>query len=135
MFLRTLYCMIGMLTILTCCAQENISSQEEASVTQLIIENATSCVRDYEENKIYLKEERIHPTSEGVFILLNENGDYARIPLLRSDKSGCFLEYVHEKSMGYSVKVTSPCPFCGWERLSGAFKCKNPDCSSNKKPK
>lgn len=135
MFLRKLFSMLGMLTIITCCAQENISPQEETSAAQLILENATSCIRAYDENKIYLKEEMIFPTSEGIYVLLNEKGEYARIPLLRSDQSGCFLEYGHGKAMGYSVKVTSKCPFCEWERLSGAFKCKNPDCSSNKKPK
>lgn len=129
-------CLIGILSTAICCAQENNDSEGALSSVEAILENAHSCVKFEDDKKIYLQEEKIFPTSQGVLVLLNANGEYVQIPILRSDGLGCFVEKVSQSPDEFDRRVTHPCPVCGTRILSGGFKCRNADCPSNKpKPK
>lgn len=80
---------------------------------------------DITEDKIYLPSDRIYPTPEGIF-LETEPGNFLPLSQLNADSAGCYV---------LRVKVTKKCPFCDWERISYAFKCRNPNCPSNQPKK
>jgi hypothetical protein len=90
-----------------------------------ILANGKSAIIADEGDRIYVDPEKLHTTAEGIFLEL-DNRQPVLLTTLHSDVSGCFVQY-------RSIKVTKKCPLCGEERLSGAFKCPNPDCESNQK--
>lgn len=89
-----------------------------------IISNDCGCIVNIVDDKAYVNPERIFPTGQGLFLHVNVD-QFVAIPLLHSDSQGCYIQPVSR------IKVTSPCPHCGWDRISGALKCRNPDCPSN----
>ena len=76
-----------------------------------------------ENGKTYFNPDRLITTEHGIFFQLKSN-DYIALPYLLSDSQGCYI-------LSHSSKVTKKCPYCEWERVSGAFKCRNPNCPSN----
>ena len=93
-----------------------------------IIANEDTCVQVYSDERIYLDPKNIFPTTNGLFLRLNENQSVA-LPLVYADSDGCYIYQFSRWS------ITRPCPFCGWQRISTAFKCPNPECPSNQKDK
>lgn len=88
-----------------------------------IIANHCDCISDVVNDRIYIHADKVAVTPQGLF--LNVNDKCVGIPALYSDAQGIYIQKVLNR------KVTSPCPFCGWERISGAIKCRNPNCPSN----
>jgi hypothetical protein len=77
--------------------------------------NKYTCVSGYSEDRIYLNPTRIFPTEQGMYLNLNDV-DYALLPTLNSDGSGCYLP---------CVQIFNLCPGCGLEYF---VSCKNPEC-------
>jgi hypothetical protein len=95
-----------------------------------IIANRTTCVKEISDNKVYLREEKIYATPNGIFLILNEQGEYILIPELLSDLGGCFVQRSSPRNDDIIYNI---CPFCGRRYI---ISCKNPDCLSNQpKPK
>jgi hypothetical protein len=77
---------------LTSFANANSTNSIDCEISlQQIIENSASCIRDITANKIYLKTDCIFISEKGIYALLNDSGDYAYIPELCTDASGCFI--------------------------------------------
>lgn len=110
----------------TCFSHE--STETDDTLLNKILANQSKCVVSVIDNKIYVNPERIFPTEQGIFLNVNE-GEYITIPILYSDAQGCYVQQIFDRS------VTKACPFCGWERVSNAIKCKNPACLSNQPKK
>jgi len=104
-----------------CFASEPLETHD-ALLTE-IVSNNCECVVNVTDDKVYVNPERIYPTSQGLFLCVGTD-EYVPLPLLLSDDQGCYIQ------TGW-IKVTSPCKFCGWERVSGGWKCPNQNCSSN----
>jgi len=75
-----------------------------------IVSNDCECIVNIADDKVYVKPERIFPTSQGLFLHLGTDL-YFPFLLLFSDDQGCYIQSAR-------IKVTSPCPHCGWERIS-----------------
>ncbi len=88
-----------------------------------ILANDCDCVVGCVNDKIYVHPNKLAVTEYGLFLNINE--EYVEIPALYSDAQGVYIQKIFRRS------ITSPCPLCGWERISGAFKCSNPNCPSN----
>ena len=71
-------------------AIETYSTDCELSLQQ-ILENRTHCVREISGDKIYLKTDSISISEKGIYVGLNELGDWAFIPVLCTDAAGCFI--------------------------------------------
>lgn len=101
-----------------------IVPQLDDALLSEIISTDHSCISNVIDDKVYIHPERIVPTEGGLFLSLDPDL-FVEIPLLCSDSHGCYVQ------TGRYIKVTKPCPHCGCERTSGAWKCRNPDCPSN----
>ena len=122
MLLRILFVM-GLFSSAVCFSHE--SPEPDDALLSEIFANQSECIISIVEDRIYVNPEKIFPTTQGLFLNVNE-AEYIVIPTLHSDAQGCYIQQV------YDTRVTKPCPYCGWERISGAFKCRNPNCPSNK---
>jgi len=109
---------IALLLCCFCYANHHASQSEILTIKE-------SWVREMNEDKLYVYSEQIYPSDQGIFLHVG-NDQFIEIPTLYSDANGCYV-------LARSIKITKPCPLCGFERLSGAFPCKNPECPSNKK--
>ncbi len=123
MFFRALFSIL--LVYSTTCFSSDFFESQNALIDEIVAHG--ECVAHVTEDKAYIKPENIIPTEQGIFVDLG-NDHYVPIPTLFSDAEGCYV-------LTLSPKATKPCPFCGWERLSGIFKCRNPDCPSNRPKK
>lgn len=104
----------------------NESSEIDDPLLSEILATQDESIVNVIDNKIYVNPDKIFPTPQGLFLKIDESkNQYIAIPTLHSDAQGCYVEQV------FSRKVTSPCPHCGWERISWAIKCRNPNCPSN----
>jgi hypothetical protein len=117
-----------MLLGFTCFAQDSSISP---NILEKIITNDAFCVKGYTEDKIYLCEDRIYPTTDGLFLALNEAGDFVPLSRLSSDASGCFVA-VSSDTLRASLKILSDCPWCGKPYF---IKCRNKDCPGKPKKK
>jgi hypothetical protein len=107
----------------TTCFSDEIQEMHDALLSE-IVSSDCECIYNVVDGKAYINPERIFPTRQGLFLRVNAN-QYTPISLLYSDAQGCYIQSVSR------IKVTSPCPHCGWDRISGAIKCRNPNCPSN----
>lgn len=64
----------------------------------------------YQEDKLYLKPERIIPTQNGLF--LYDNNSAIRLAVVFSDQQGCYIRCVQ------------------YDELAGFYKCTNKDCNN-----
>jgi hypothetical protein len=113
--------------------QTNDISQDCTVSLEQIISNRSSCVREITGNKIYLQPNCLNISENGIYLILNENGDVGYLPELFSDKSGCFLHtfsFDHNSTARYHYEVRKPCPGCG--QLYFIY-CKNPACPLKQK--
>lgn len=76
-----------------------------------------------------MNEEQIVQSEEGIFLILNEQGDIIRIPELSRDGSGYF---VRSFSVQSALRILNICPGCHREYF---IYCKNPDCPLKRKKK
>ena len=106
------------------CFSGQYPEKQDPLLTEIIL-NDCECIVNIVDDKAYVNPERIFATAQGLFLHVNAD-QFVAIPLLHSDSQGCYIRPVAR------IKVTSPCPHCGWERISGAWKCRNPDCPSNR---
>lgn len=106
---------------------------EDSFEFKKIIENHNSCIKCIDENKLYLQEKNICPTQDGLFLVVNEAGDYVHLPSLLSDANGCYIHFSRTGLAGEkNIEVRNKCPSCGERYI---VKCANKDCPSNKKDK
>ena len=57
----------------TCFAHNATQEAWDDELLKSILANENECVHHYDEEKIYLNPDKIHPTSQGVYLNLNEN--------------------------------------------------------------
>lgn len=128
MLLKTVF--TALLCTLSICNGENFDEVflEEQVVLGQILENQETCVRFFDGDRIYLNEPQIEPSSAGLFLILNDQGESIHLPQLCSDSAGCFIHAT--KMAGGETHVYKQCPGCG---RASAFYCKNPDCPLKKK--
>lgn len=117
---KCIFSIIFVCMVVTCCAHES-----NHALVEEIVANASECIVEVVDDKIYVNPARLFPTENGLF-LHTRRDHYVAVPFLCSDEHGCYI------SVGLDAKITKPCPHCGRERISGAFKCRNPDCPSNR---
>ena len=131
MSLKKYVCLLFFTCIVSLAAQDgkdrNLTTLEE------IVTHQSSCVKCIENNRLYLQEKNIFPTEDGLFLLLNERGDYIHLSHLLSDNKGCYLPLLSSRFQNdYSIEVRNKCPSCGERYI---VKCTNEKCPSNKKSK
>jgi len=99
----------------------NEASEEwNDELREAIQANENQVVDHYDEDKIYVKPEKIHPTPQGVYLNLNED-EYIFVPSLRSDNQGCYVQV-------FNFNPLPSCPGCGTTYLYG-------DCGKQSCPK
>jgi len=128
-----LFLMVSMLTF--CFAKEQNFSQNEVGFIEAIIQNKESCVQEINEDRIYLLEDKIYPSEDGLFLLLNEDQEFLRLMTLYSDYQGSFVKCNPSYQSTISepwIKVFNDCPYCGYEYV---IRCRRPECPNNKKKK
>ncbi len=125
--LKRIFSIICLSYSIGCSADMTILEMDDAVLNE-IIANDHCCISNVTDDKVYINPDRIFPTQHGLFLNVDEDRIVA-IPVLYSDSQGCYIQ------VAARVKVTKPCPYCGWERTSGAFKCRNKDCPSNQPKK
>ncbi|MDN3507208.1 MAG: hypothetical protein P0S96_08280 [Simkaniaceae bacterium] len=110
-------------------AQGNADDCDEAAIE--IIEADLSSVKGSTGNKLYLNEENLSPTAQGIVL---STGQFETISIrhLYSDEHGCYLKISDELSRsiqegwsGWNGNVLNTCPGCG---LKYFVLCDNPDC-------
>lgn len=104
----------------TCFAQTAIDFNSDDEALEVILANR-SCVAAIEEEKVYLKTDRIYPTNEGLFIDLNGQ-DSVLLNTLNSDCNGCYVA-----ASETLIDVHKQCPDCGARYI---VTCPNKNCPS-----
>ena len=100
---------------------------------QQILENRASCIREITGNNIYLKAECIFISDQGLYMQVNDAGDYAYIPELCGDANGCFIRVNLTPTSDYNDAANNykkTCRGCGWEYFTF---CPNPNCPLKQK--
>ncbi len=93
----------------------------------------SGCVKFADENRLYLNGEDIYPSDSGLFLVINNEGDFVRLTSLFSDHHGCYVNAPHAAFSGEkNVEVRNKCPSCGERYI---VRCTNKDCPSYKKRK
>ncbi|MCI0381692.1 MAG: hypothetical protein L0207_01380 [Chlamydiae bacterium] len=108
------------------------NNDQNGFLMEEIIKNQATCVREFDQNKIYLKEDHIYPTEKGIFLVLNNSDDYLLIPKLFSDEKGCYVKLPSVElnvTRNFQIKVLPTCPGC---KLEYFLICKNEDCPLKK---
>ena len=82
-----------------------------------IIQNSSDAVKCVDGNKLYLKPERIRPSDQGL-ILVGDDDSNLLLPMLYSDRKGCFL------------KSYITCACCGFKLPDAILNC--PECRGEK---
>lgn len=134
--MRHTWTLISAILTVTLFANANDTDSIDCEISlQQIIENGTSCIREIQVNKIYLKNDCIFMSEKGAYALLNDSGDYAYIPELCTDADGCFIQVSlisknAYQASDYARNYQRTCPGCGWRYFT---TCQNPDCPLKKK--
>ncbi len=55
-------------TTLSFAQEENLILDEKFSALDMIMDNFSSCVKEVNENKLYIWEDRIYPSEQGLFL-------------------------------------------------------------------
>lgn len=114
-------------------AQGNARTCDDAAIE--IIEADFSSIKCSVENKLYLNEENLIPTAQGIVLT---TGKFDPIPIhqLFSDEYGCYLKISNELSKsiqegwsGWNGEVLNHCPGCGEKYF---VICRNPHCPLKK---
>jgi len=111
--------LITMISLSTIGFADEASEQWNDALREIIQANENEVVDHYNEDKIYVKPEKIYPTSRGIYLNLTEQ-EFIFIPNLSSDDKGCYVE------CGLRAKTTRTCPGCEREYFYGG--CKNAEC-------
>lgn len=111
----------AMLLLSSTCFAHNANQEAwDDELLTSILANENECVLHYEDQKIYLNPDKIHPTSQGVYLNLNEN-EFIFVPILNSDNQGCYVECVN-----WNFDPRNTCPGCGKKFYTGG--CRNQSC-------
>ena len=113
-----------LITVFISLTQAATSHEITEDVFEKIILNEAHCVIGYDNDKVYLSPENIHPTEGGLFLDIGNN-EYVHLIRLQSDSKGCWIPKVCK-----DISIYKPCPSCGQPYL---IRCNNPECPSNKK--
>lgn len=103
------------------------------SVIEILVD-ADECIKGLEGNKLYLNEENIITTSEGIF-LVTDHFDPIPITNLFSDENGCYIKLSNEltaaikEGLGWDGTLINECPRCGNRYF---LTCLNPICKLKK---
>ena len=109
-----------------CSSEETQTVSQEAYDTMMeaIVSNEETCVKRYQEEKIYLNTQRIYPTDQGMYLDLNGR-DYAILPTVYGDANGCYIQQVLQNG-----NRTHRCASCGnWTDTAG--NCTIAECERN----
>jgi len=104
-------------------SQVAFSHEITNDVFEKIICNEAYCVKDYNEDRVYLNAENLYPTNDGMFLDLDGH-NYVELISLQSDGHGCSVP-----NLSRNVSIYKNCRLCGELYL---IRCKNPNCPSNK---
>ncbi len=94
----------------------------ESSLVEALSFNENACVHHYDDEKIYLKEDIIKVTQQGIFLIIN--GNLIPLETLHSDNQGVFIY------ASVSKHRLKKCRGCG-EYYT--FWCTNPNCPLKQK--
>ncbi len=121
----------AILTASICFAQEENADgwAVDFAAIEAVLENAENCIGMIDDDRIYLREDRLFLEGGLPYIELNDEGDSIQLPLLGSDARGSFLR--DALSMRTAFDLSSPCPLCGRKQIIHAFGCDNPNCPSH----
>lgn len=86
-----------------------------------IILHEEFCVKFCAEGKIYLNEDRIFPTANGMYLALDRQATFVLIPEIFSDASGCYIRVDVKR-----IESLNRCRYCDQKYF---VICRNPDCS------
>jgi len=114
-----IFFIVGFFTL----TQVLFSHELTEEVFEQIMGHEAYCVKDYDQDKIYLNAENIYPTDEGMFLDLDGYNSIALVGL-HSDSQGCWVPNVYR-----DVGIFKKCPLCGKKYF---VVCTNPECPSNK---
>ncbi len=128
-------CFFAILATLTSFAHLQAASEQDAGIAAInvVLENFSDCVGWIDEDRIYLRGDKIFVEDGRVFIALNDEGDCAALPLLESDHHGSFLRGALSVRTEAGEKFKSKCPDCGNYQYTFAFGCNNPRCPSHER--
>lgn len=90
------------------------------ALLHFILSNENMCVREYDNDKIYLNEDVVIPTKNG--IILSVNGFSISVNELHSDGTGMYVNSSRRD-------IYKPCPGCSRPYF---LWCTNPDCPLKK---
>src|SRR5262249_49362935 len=97
------------------CFADEANKDWNDELREAIQANENEVVEHYEEDKIYINPEKIHPTPQGVYLNLNDQ-EFIFVPTLNSDNQGCYIK---------CLEVLNTCPGCGNKYF---LRCDNPNC-------
>jgi hypothetical protein len=98
------------------------ASEEWNNELQEAIQANETVVDHYDEDKIYLNPDKLHPTPQGVYLNLNDQ-EFIFVPMLISDAQGCYVN----ANIAWDPDPRSVCPGCGTRYIYG--DCGNSSCS------
>ena len=95
------------------------SEEWNDELREAIQANENEVVDHYDDDKIYLNPDKIHPTPQGVYLNLNDQ-EFIFVPTLSSDATGCYVNV----NLAWDPDPRSVCPGCGTQILIwGLRKC------------
>jgi hypothetical protein len=89
-------------------------SYEETNFQELehFFESETYSIIKIDPEKVYLNENRIHVSRDGIFLLLDDEENFIKLSSLFSDDNGCFILNYQEK-LGHRIQIYNNCRRCG----------------------
>jgi len=122
---RILFCLLGILSTMVCCAQENTPDQKP-DVIGLILEKGQSSIASFkteeinlDQDKIYVNSEQLAITPEGIFV--NTNAGWLKTSGVQSDANGLYITSV----LADQWSVFWKCPKCDYSNTPFSRKCSN----------
>lgn len=103
-----------------------------AANLQKFIIDEDSCIKRIVGEKIYFHEKSIYPSTDGVYIQLDNDENFIIVPELSFDGQGYFINISHLPTNGDSFRPNFywTCPKCGFSNSCFTNRCKNPECPS-----
>ena len=112
--------LIGMMMSTVCLAHIDDTYIHEEILQQIIVYEDL-CVERIEDEKIYLQHNRIFPTSNGIYLKIDEV-NFILLNNISSDTKGCYIEA--------RIPILNTCRHC---QRSYFVRCTNPDCPGKKR--
>jgi hypothetical protein len=95
-------------------------------LSKAIQANENAVVDHYDEDKIYLNPDKIHPTPQGIYLNLNDQ-EFIFVPTLSSDAQGSYVN----ANLAWDPDPRSVCPGCNRRYIYP--DCGNPNCEEYKR--